>query len=257
MTNHSRRLAGFTLIELLVVIAIIAILAAILFPVFAKVREKARQTTCASNLKQLGTAWLMYAQDYDETTMPAYDYTGTTPGCSWLTWVGCVGSADGKLVPNTSTLQPYTKSEGLKSCPSRPSVNEYYAGNTGYGYNWHAFSGFAAGSFPTITLAAIQAPTETVVMCDSAAVHVVGGNVQGLEAAAMLNPPSQQWPSFHARHTELGNVLWADGHVKTMRPTLISASYSGVNASVFKANNLGDIIKPGAANINYYYDLAK
>ena len=62
---------GFTLIELLVVIAIIAILAAILFPVFAQAREKARSATCQSNLRQMGLAWHMYFQDYDETTMPA------------------------------------------------------------------------------------------------------------------------------------------------------------------------------------------
>src|SRR5256714_15149834 len=67
---HMRRNAAFTLIELLVVIAIIAILAAILFPVFAKAREQARKTACTSNVKQLGLAWMMYVQDYDETFPP-------------------------------------------------------------------------------------------------------------------------------------------------------------------------------------------
>jgi len=75
---------GFTLIELLVVIAIIAILAAILFPVFARAREKARQTSCLSNMKQIGLAFMMYTQDYDET-LPGISFsaTGANPGAVW------------------------------------------------------------------------------------------------------------------------------------------------------------------------------
>src|SRR2546421_9538539 len=74
-----RTKAGFTLIELLVVIAIIAILAAILFPVFAKAREAARKTSCTSNLKQISTAFLMYSQDYDETMPPWTANAGADP----------------------------------------------------------------------------------------------------------------------------------------------------------------------------------
>lgn len=93
---------GFTLIELLVVIAIIAILAAILFPVFAKAREKARQITCASNLKQLGLGYIQYYQDYDEQ-FPV----GQAGGCPWpKTGIGWAGA-----------IYPYVKSAGVYSCP--------------------------------------------------------------------------------------------------------------------------------------------
>ena len=80
------RRRGFTLIELLVVIAIIAILAAILFPVFAQAREKARQTGCLSNTKQLGTASSMYMQDWDEQLVPTYQYDGASGVCANLRW---------------------------------------------------------------------------------------------------------------------------------------------------------------------------
>ncbi len=99
------RRKGFTLIELLVVIAIIAILAAILFPVFARARENARKANCLSNLKQIGSAAMMYAQDYDEVTVPAYFYEN--------------GSAcPANLTGWWKLLESYTKNEQVKVCPS-------------------------------------------------------------------------------------------------------------------------------------------
>jgi len=81
MQRNRSQARGFTLIELLVVIAIIAILAAIIFPVFAKAREKARATACVSNVKQLGMGWMMYVQDYDETYPPNNTTNGATAEC--------------------------------------------------------------------------------------------------------------------------------------------------------------------------------
>jgi prepilin-type N-terminal cleavage/methylation domain-containing protein/prepilin-type processing-associated H-X9-DG protein len=110
---------GFTLIELLVVIAIIAILAAILFPVFAQARDSARQTTCLNNLMQLGTGLMMYAQDYDET-LPAWSFKGGAGGLfsdprfaiwGYSTWVEAV--------------MPYVKNRAVFACPNGPRANRW------------------------------------------------------------------------------------------------------------------------------------
>ena len=109
--SPATRCAAFTLIELLVVIAIIAILAAILFPVFAQAREKARQTSCLSNMKQIGLAQQMYIQDYDE--MLGDLETGAITGDA------CKGAADGKSGDLwLSYLQPYIKNMQVGFCPS-------------------------------------------------------------------------------------------------------------------------------------------
>jgi prepilin-type N-terminal cleavage/methylation domain-containing protein/prepilin-type processing-associated H-X9-DG protein len=122
---------GFTLIELLVVIAIIAILAAILFPVFASAREKARQITCASNLKEIGTATLMYLQDSDGVYYPHrwstgfFSVSGNNPFCSASVSCGADGSGDnitGKASARefwVSLLQPYVSNYGVFKCPDR------------------------------------------------------------------------------------------------------------------------------------------
>lgn len=112
-----RRRNGFTLIELLVVIAIIAILAAMLFPVFAQAREKARGASCLSNCKQLGLALMMYAGDYDDTLPPAK--IGNSPPYRRV----CVGPGEGyPLFPAfwQDVVIPYTKNRGILRCPSRP-----------------------------------------------------------------------------------------------------------------------------------------
>jgi prepilin-type N-terminal cleavage/methylation domain-containing protein/prepilin-type processing-associated H-X9-DG protein len=108
--------SGFTLIELLVVIAIIAILAAILFPVFAQAREKARQATCSSNLKQIGTAFSMYKQDYDERLPDRRDLKSSFPGgyLPWTSWP----TSDPRAAWAAVVMEPYVKSNALWTCPS-------------------------------------------------------------------------------------------------------------------------------------------
>jgi len=110
-----RRLRGFTLIELLVVIAIIAILAAILFPVFAKAREKARQTSCLSNMKQLALAVLMYVSDYDERITVTYYSTYANPA---TLGPDCVNRVAASAYQIPSLLQPYVRNAGIFVCPS-------------------------------------------------------------------------------------------------------------------------------------------
>ena len=154
-----RRLArGFTLIELLVVIAIIAILAAILFPVFAQARERARQASCLMNAKQLATANYMYAQDYDETLLPSTNY-------------GVPTNDPHRIWP--AMLQPYVKNQGVFLCPS--AVNTKYPADWSLrsygsiGYNGLAGYDPAGIEAPTAVagLASLDEPARTVLLADT------------------------------------------------------------------------------------------
>jgi len=124
---------AFTLIELLVVIAIIAILAAILFPVFARARESARRASCASNLKQIILAYNMYTQDYDEMTVPNFELDNNLGGGS------VTGGTGGYAYPYwPDILYPYTKNKQIFKCPSTDSALATAAGErglVGYAYN--------------------------------------------------------------------------------------------------------------------------
>jgi len=182
---------GFTLIELLVVIAIIAILAAILFPVFARAREKARQTSCLSNLKQLSLAILMYAEDYDET-LPYYQRPF---GVAWY-----------------DDLNPYMKNRQALVCPSKRDWNPGATTHkTGYGLNHTVFpSGLGSPSPPaSVALAEIDRPSETIGGADKnqGNTMVVGVSFAG----------SVAWPyNVDARHNDGANFFFADGHAKWM-----------------------------------------
>ena len=145
---------GFTLIELLVVIAIIAILAAILFPVFARAREKARQASCTSNVKQIMLGVIMYAQDYDEMLPGRRKGTVGTPtfncGANWALW--------------PELITPYVKNTQLFICPSN-------AGARGYGWNYQNFGYFSGTSGYSSTcgraMAQVTQPAETIIIGDN------------------------------------------------------------------------------------------
>jgi prepilin-type N-terminal cleavage/methylation domain-containing protein/prepilin-type processing-associated H-X9-DG protein len=203
---------GFTLIELLVVIAIIAILAAILFPVFAQAREKARSISCTSNFRQLGTALVMYLQDYDERVLPRYQACPST---------GPVNTSQ-KLW--TDTLQPYVKNRQIFVCPS--AINSKYGdiwadrGFISEGYN-QTISGWywptsPCGDMILPVLTQIDFPAKNVMFADSPSGTVAAGYRGYLFGNTGLNVPYTQTVggSMAARHNEGTNLTFFDGHAK-------------------------------------------
>jgi prepilin-type N-terminal cleavage/methylation domain-containing protein/prepilin-type processing-associated H-X9-DG protein len=246
MTRFSSTKKAFTLIELLVVIAIIAILAAILFPVFAQARERARAISCVSNLKQIGLGIVMYSQDYDETlpvAFPTYN---------------AINGGDNTVVPLECLLEPYIKNAGVWACPSSRAK-----ASTNYSPIWDGrYKGVNAktrtyssvgqirtreagnvndrntgmsdwGTNPT-ALAAMSAPAETIEVVD-----VNGGDVNYASPWGSLFTGCDTWKlagrkrgqdattsggcdneynnnAGTAGHMENGNYVFADGHVKAM-----------------------------------------
>jgi len=228
---------GFTLIELLVVIAIIAILAAILFPVFARARDAARKATCQSNLKQIGLAFRMYTADYDERTPnnrypdpdgdgpiadpnPSTDCVALTSRSAYRGWI-------------SNSLMPYAKNGGIWACPSYAGTNINFDGTctdpayqgsdkrhkVGYAFNYigvNSGTGNTGNSMPgwgTVEAACLR-PADQAIMWDSANRWVdFNGGFWG-------NRDINQWidlknPNYGHWHSEQANFLFADGHVKT------------------------------------------
>lgn len=217
MKVYTRSQKAFTLIELLVVIAIIAILAAILFPVFSKVRENARKTTCLSNEKQLGLAVLQYNQDADETYPPlriddngASTFGGNGHETDWW-W--------------SQAIYPFVKSENTYICPSNPDPGPVCPNMTTFAPHIHQSYAMNSrvsqphghwenGGHPSpSSLAGIQEPSQKIMICELTA-NFFGG-------------PDYMWPEISvdemkkfgfAGHNGFENFLFCDGHAKAMRP---------------------------------------
>ncbi|MDX1934052.1 MAG: DUF1559 domain-containing protein [Capsulimonadales bacterium] len=249
--------AGFTLIELLVVIAIIAILAAILFPVFAQAREKARQTSCLSNQKQLALGMIQYVQDYDEILPPAFGLTlvGNPPTAFPQNWVADgIGGINapvatipaGLIVPGL--IQPYIRNNQVITCPSARTGASAVSAGLGYMYN-----DLASGR----SIATMNGPAQTVLLAESTPatgnLGPITGNSLQFGVGHSVNPPVADTPGAYppalpvppataalftattvpfspvnyqtesadlddvARHSNGGNFAFGDGHVKWFR----------------------------------------
>lgn len=256
MRTRSR---GFTLIELLVVIAIIAILAAILFPVFARAREKARQTSCLSNLKQMGIAWMMYATDYDERVMPVQAGFFPATNMVYYWWAGYDHGTD-TLYPEGGLLFPYMKNDQINACPSFRNELRGSLGQTGYGYNYTYLSpiDWWTSQITTASLAAIQSPSEMVAFADSARINTWSYAQPTVEANTYLDPPSYDTPGFHGRHNGVGNIAFADGHAKAMTPVYRNGTFGwggSYDSADFREAEIGDIDSDGDLTTDELMDL--
>ncbi len=240
---RTRRRSGFTLIELLVVIAIIAILAAILFPVFAQAREKARQTSCISNEKQIGMALLMYIEDTDEAYPVAWfgwhGFEDSNPTLGYYKWM--------------DAIHAHVKSDQVFTCPSDTSATRNYkyyqsAGGTGHNYGSYALNNAyyeannPSGVEPPVSRCDVElgclktryeamttVPAETAWVFDQQGWDYgsweVGAGWDHLPPNPFIYKSSAGYQILTAvaRHSERMNTLWCDGHCKSVKPDQLTA----------------------------------
>ncbi|MBC8136149.1 MAG: DUF1559 domain-containing protein [Fibrella sp.] len=222
-TNRSKA-NGFTLIELLVVIAIIAILAAILFPVFAQARQKARQATCVSNLKQIGIASMMYQQDYDEAWVPLWTIDN---GGTYVPYYN--------LVDTYVKMKPGTSRSGLWHCPSNiPQDTWFNESATHHSYVASTLRNLGTGCDDTpisnagcTADASLVAPSSTIVLVESG----TDWDAWDFAIASQGLWSGGPTPWMFAGHARQSNYLFADGHVKSLSPLRTLATADGGSAS--------------------------
>ncbi|MGV3614979.1 MAG: prepilin-type N-terminal cleavage/methylation domain-containing protein [Fimbriimonas sp.] len=242
---------GFTLIELLVVIAIIAILAAILFPVFAQAKAAAKKTACLSNTKQVGLGTIMYAGDYDDRAPVAQGAFINTPTAFIIPyWYGAMkidftnAAAGWQIDPANGLLYPYMKNQAITGCPSSTkrsldggAVSSY---NLGYAANPNIIAFGSAGS---PSLSAMASPADTILIADAA--DVISVPTVGLQSTVQLRLPSAGGaPTIYGVHSQKANVAWCDGHSKSSSTTLRPSSYfnNAAQEALAKSSFVGDVM---------------
>lgn len=238
---------GFTLIELLVVIAIIAILAAILFPVFSQVREKARQASCLSNLKQIGLGLLQYLQDYDESFPPHernWNQFHSRPVCQWA------ATAANPYLRFPVLIHPYLRNWDVYQCPSAKLIwrwqNRLYSRgalpcNWPLPEDWAGFDQSIGFNFDFLfgrRLPQVMEPASAVYSADSAHPEAASsvGRIAFADRCAVACGPSwsprppdwernEAWIARATRHLLGSNITFVDGHAKWMRFNAIWARW--------------------------------
>jgi len=282
-TAQTRR--AFTLVELLVVIAIISLLAAILFPVFASARSRARQTACLSNLRQMGMAFLQYQHDHDDMSTPPYNTRGIqTNKSGW--WFG-TANADQTINWQDSPLAPYNKSYELMDCAESPKPKNpnnrilYDRFSLGFGYGNNQFI-FNPSQRPK-KITQFTNPGETIVLADAGwfnfgeikpSYYIYQPSYVRTNASGSPVPPDdiQDWAEqsggIRGHNSGFTNVLWSDYHVSSVKLTYRKAD------SLHARNRLGDIVhrsfpyslrgEPADVNgfdgnykLNYYWQVVK
>ena len=230
---------GFSLVELLIVVAIVVLLDALLFPVFMQARGKGYQATCASNLKQIGLAAMLYGQDNDGRMFPALRHASDAGVIT--AWCNCqVDKPRPHVDKSCGPLSAYINNVEIWTCPAASDTAVTYGLNI-------AFVRFEITDGSPVRLAQISSPANTILMADRVPI-----SPDRLGEAPYIFLPTDSQPVVQGRHSGLANVLWADGHLSAERPATPQQS-SRVGQ--------GDILRSAYTGIpqedDYYYKLFK